>query len=329
MPQRQARSSPLATAYDLASRARAIGKAALYLLLAFFGALLVSAVLKPATGQTLQELMRSGPATGLLAHAGLLLAVVIVPTAVSLRVWKEPIAWSGWSTAGGARLGGLGLACGAGLMALIVFILWAAGAWTGSFLPVSAEQAIGMVLLSAALWLTQSANEEGLYRGYSFVQLSRALSFWAAAAILSLWFGWAHAGQEGATPVSLAAAGLWGLVLAYSFLRTGSLWFALGFHAAWNFTQSFVFGLNNSGGRTPLSLMTSHLQGPPLLTGGAAGPEGSLLGLLAIAALAAVVHFGLPRRLREPRPTEMVTPPITDNPGSEATEGDARERSTG
>ena len=266
---------------------------ALYMLLAFFAALLVSAVLKAATGQTLQELMRSGPANGLLAHAGLLLAVVIIPTAVSLRLWKEPISYSGWSPAGGGRLTALGLACGAGLMGLIVASLWTAGAWTGELAAVSIEQAVGMILLSALLWLTQSTHEEGLYRGYAFVQLSRALSFWPAAAIISLLFGWAHVGQDGATPISLLFAGLFALVAAYSFLRTGSLWFALGFHAAWNFIQSFVFGLANSGGNSPGSLLSSTLHGSPLLTGGSAGPEGSLLSLLAIVALAAVVHFGL------------------------------------
>lgn len=296
MLQQPARSFPLATAPDVKSRLGALGKAALYVLLAFIGALLVSALLKAMTGQTLQELMRAGPASGLLAHAGLLLALVIIPTAISLRLWKEPIANAGWSPGHGGRLTLLGLAAGAGLMALIVSILWVAGAWFGSFAPVSIPQALGMLLISAALWLVQSAHEEGLYRGYAFVQLSRAVSFWIAAVLLSLWFGWVHVGQPGATWISLVAAGLLGLVLAYSLLRTGSLWFAWGFHAAWNFTQSFVFGLNNSGGQTPSSLMTAQLNGAPLLTGGSAGPEGSLLVLLAIAALAAIVRFTLPKR---------------------------------
>lgn len=295
MQQQQAGNHPLATAQDFPSRARAFGKAALYLLLAFLSALLISVVLKATTGRSLQELMHSGPAYGLLAHAGLLLALVIIPTIISLRVWKEPISFSGWSTTGGRRLAALGLAAGAGLMTLIVGTLWGAGAWSGELPPITIADAAGMVLLSALLWLTQAAHEEGLHRGYAFVQLSRALSFWAAAAILSLWFMWGHFGQEGATPVSLAVAGLFALVLAYSFLRSGSLWFALGFHGSWNFTQSFIFGLPNSGGSSPQALMISHLQGHPLLTGGSAGPEGSLLSLLAIAALAAFVHFGLPR----------------------------------
>jgi membrane protease YdiL (CAAX protease family) len=181
-------------------------------------------------------------------------------------------------------------------MGLIVAVLWAAGAWSGALASISVAESAGMILLAALLWLVQPAHEEGLHRGYAFVQLSRALSFWPAAAIFSLLFVWGHVGHEGATPISLAFAGLYTLVAAYSLLRTGSLWFALGFHGAWNFTQSFVFGLANSGGGPPQALITSRLQGPPLLTGGSAGPEGSLLAFAAIVVLAAVVRFGLPRR---------------------------------
>ena len=296
MPNPQVRTAPLTTAPNFASRARALGKAALYLLIAFLSALLVSTVLKAITGRTLQDLMQAGPVNGLVAHAGLLLALVIIPTAVSLLVWREPFAWSGWSVVRGGRLAALGLIVGAGLMTLIVGVLWAAGLWSGALVPGSLNGVAGMVLVSALLWLVQAAHEEGLHRGYAFVQLSRALSFWPAAAILSLWFVWGHIGQPGATPVSLAVAGLFALVLAWSFLRTGSLWFALGFHASWNFTQSFVFGLANSGGASPDALLASRLDGPPLLTGGSAGPEGSLLSLLAIVVLVAIVHFVLPRR---------------------------------
>lgn len=278
----------------VASRGRAIGKAAFYLALAFVTALLVSAALRAATGRTLAALMRSGPADALLAHVGLLVALVIIPTSISLRLSKEPIAYSGWSRVGGGRLVAAGLTGGAGLMALIVATLWAAGAWSGAVRPMSAAQGVGTVVLSALLWLVQAAHEEGLYRGYAFVQLSRAVTFWPAAVILGLGFLWSHVGHDGATPMSLAVAGLFAMVLAYSLLRTGSLWFALGFHASWNFTQSFVFGLPNSGGSPPAALIVSHVQGSPLLTGGSAGPEGSLLTVLAIAALATFIHFRFP-----------------------------------
>ena len=289
----------ISPATDLPSRARAIGKSAAYLAIALLSAVLISAVLKSVTGRTLQELMRAGPLDALLAHTGLLLALVFIPTFISLRVWKEPFAYSGWSAANGGKLMMAGIACGAGLMMAFTAVLWLVGAWSGTLVPVSLEEGMRMFLVSALLWLVQAAHEEGLHRGYAFVQLSKALSFWPATVILSLWFVWGHVGQEGATTISLATAGLFALVLAYSFLRTRSLWFAFGFHAAWNFMQSFILGFANSGGRTPDALTTSSLQGPPLITGGIAGPEGSVLALFAIVALVLILRS----RLMTPKDT--------------------------
>jgi len=90
--------------------------------------------------------------------------------------------------------------------------------------------------------------------------------------------------------VGVVVIGLIGLILAYSLLRSGSLWFALGFHAAWNFTQSFLFGLATSGGAAGVSLLSARVEGDPLLTGGATGPEGSLLMLPVLVVLGVLVH---------------------------------------
>ncbi len=288
--------SPLAAKSGAASRLRAFGKAAVYLIIAFASLLAVSAILKASTGQTVQSLMQGGSVQSLIVHAGLFLSLVAVPTTLSLMIWKEPFSFSGWSFANSARLASVGLATGGGLMVLFVITLWALGAWSGSFATPSIGDMAGAVLIWAAVWLVQAAHEEGLHRGYPFVQLSRSLSFWPAASLLSLWFLWGHVGQEGATAISLVVAGLFAMVLAYSFLHTGSLWFALGFHSSWNFAQSSLFGMSNSGGESEGVVLLSRLNGPPLLTGGTAGPEGSLLSLVAVVAVAAVVRYGLPER---------------------------------
>lgn len=138
------------------------------------------------------------------------------------------------------------------------------------------------------------------------------------AMAVSLLRGLAASG-EGATTVSLVSAGLFALVLAYSLLRTSSLWFAFGFHAAWNFMQSFIFGLANSGGVSPQALVTSTLNGPPLLTGGTAGPEGSLLCPLAIAVLVAVVQFVVPPDLLSTRPAAIKALTFTNHSRTSAT----------
>ena len=72
------------------------------------------------------------------------------------------------------------------------------------------------------------------------------------------------------------SAGAVGLVLAYSFYRSGSLMWALGFHAAWDYAQSFVWGVADSGVVTPGTLFTSTFHGPAWLTGGSGGARGEL-----------------------------------------------------
>ncbi len=139
--------------------------------------------------------------------------------------------------------------------------------------------------------------EEGFLRGYGLVQLSRAISFWPAAIISSLMFACLHLIHATETPTALAQAGCVGLMLSYSFLRSGGLWFACGFHAAWDFAQTFLFGVADSGMQAGSDvLMHSSLHGPAWLTGGSAGPEGSLLALPIIAAAAVIARFALKPR---------------------------------
>ncbi|MGH8202451.1 MAG: lysostaphin resistance A-like protein [Steroidobacteraceae bacterium] len=109
---------------------------------------------------------------------------------------------------------------------------------------------------------------------FTLVQLSRALSFWAAAVLMSGLFLLSHTANMRENPLGLFAAALVGLVLAYSFRRTGALWFAIGFHAAWDYTESFLFGVPDSGGVLRGALMRSTIHGPAWLTGGSAGPRG-------------------------------------------------------
>ena len=67
------------------------------------------------------------------------------------------------------------------------------------------------------------------------------------------------------------------------------------FHAAWDWSQSFLYGVADSGLFTEHRLMLTHPVGAPLFSGGTTGPEGSIYILPLLALMAVIIRFTLPR----------------------------------
>jgi membrane protease YdiL (CAAX protease family) len=160
---------------------------------------------------------------------------------------------------------------------------------------------LGQIASAAACYalldLVVGFFEEMAFRSFILVQLSRAFGFWPAAIATSILFGLAHGGNLNEGRYGLVVAGLLGLAVAYSFRRSGTLWFAIGWHAAYDFAEDYVFGVPDSGSAPPAdSLLHTTMHGPTWLTGGKVGPEASLLTLAALVALVLVIRFALPRR---------------------------------
>ena len=130
--------------------------------------------------------------------------------------------------------------------------------------------------------------EEYLMRGYMQVTLARSIGFWWSALVFSLLFGCIHIMNKGESPVGIIAAVLVGFVFCISLWYLKTLWWAIGFHASWDWAESYLWGTADSGRVAQGHLFAVHPQGNILLNGGATGPEGSLLViplLLIIAAL--------------------------------------------
>jgi membrane protease YdiL (CAAX protease family) len=148
------------------------------------------------------------------------------------------------------------------------------------------------ILEFAAFWaimfLCVGFFEEFLLRGYTQFTLSRALGFWPSAVLLSCTFGLIHLSNPGEQWRGLLAAAVIGLFFCLTLRRTGSLWFAVGFHAAWDWGETFFYSVPDSGSVFPGHLLQSSFHGPAWLTGGRVGPEGSLLCFLVIAVTWAV-----------------------------------------
>jgi uncharacterized protein len=258
--------------------------------------LIVAKVLKlkfdPNTGLTIQILLATQ------ALQALLLAVI--PTAIMIRLGREPATYFGWGCAHRLRHLAIGLSTGAALLTSLLLILALLGVFSLGTPSLSPAGTVQYGLGYALVFSLTAIAEEGFFRGYALVQLSRAISFWPAAIITSVLFALAHISHATETPIGLTQAGLVGVLGAYSFRRSGALWFAWGFHAAWDFTQTFLFGVADSGMTATDVLMHSNLHGPAWLTGGSAGPEGSLLSWPIIAVAALIANFALkPDGVRE------------------------------
>ena len=136
--------------------------------------------------------------------------------------------------------------------------------------------------------------EEFLLRGYTQFTLAQGIGFWPAGVLLSILFGAGHLGNPGESIFGAAAAGAVGLFFCLTLKRTGTLWFAIGFHASWDWGESYLYGVADSGSIFPGRLMNPSWHGPAWLTGGTVGPEGSLLAFLVIVALCALFARAYP-----------------------------------
>jgi uncharacterized protein len=219
--------------------------------------------------------------------------IVLIPTTIMIWACREPSTYFGWGRTKRLRQLSVGVVTGLGLMTTLLLTLAHLGVLHFGLYPRSIGDAITHGLVYAMVFTFTAIAEEGFLRGYGLVQLSRAISFWPAALISSALFGALHLTHATETPLGLCQAGLVGLVCAYSFRRSGALWFAWGLHASWDFVQTFVFGVPDSGMVVPDALMHSTLSGPAWLTGSTAGPEGSLLALPITALAALIAHFTL------------------------------------
>lgn len=132
----------------------------------------------------------------------------------------------------------------------------------------------------AAFWgmgfVIVALYEEFMFRGYLQFALTQAAGFWPAALLLSIGFGLVHRGNPGESKLGLAGVMLVGLFWCLTLRRTGSLWFAVGMHASFDFGETFLYSVPDSGIVFPGHLSNATLAGPAWLTGGSAGPEASL-----------------------------------------------------
>jgi membrane protease YdiL (CAAX protease family) len=237
--------------------------------------------------------------------------IVLVVTCILSKIEHRPN--SVYGLGGTRKLGHFlaGLCWGVACLSILIFTLWKTGLlvfdgrllFGGDILRYGAIWLVGFLLVGLLeeyltrgyLQFTLTRGLAGLYQWIFKTRHSQALGFWTAAIIFSILFGLGHGHNPGESPIGLLSAGLAAMVFCFSLWRTGSLWWAVGFHTTWDWGQSFLYGVADSGMMAQHHLLATHPVGAPILSGGATGPEGSIYILAVLAFAALIILFTLPK----------------------------------
>jgi CAAX protease family protein len=225
----------------------------------------------------------SGLWSSMLAEFASLLAAVI-PSLVLARVEHRP--WSAYGLPSRLVLGRffwIGSLWGFASITFLIFALSGFHAFSFGHVVLHGVRIWKFAVFWATFFLLVGLFEEFLLRGYSQFTLARGIGFWPAALGLSCAFGLIHLKNEQEHWPGVLAAAFIGLFFCLTLRRTGNLWFAVGFHASWDWGETFFYSVPDSGMTSPGHLLSSTLHGPAWLSGGGVGPEGSVLCFVVIA----------------------------------------------
>lgn len=168
-----------------------------------------------------------------------------------------------------------GMLVGAILFSVTIGILWLLG-----YYKVIGINPWTVIFSWLVLAIISGVSEELLFRGILFRVVEESLGTWLSLAISALIFGLFHLANPNATLWGAIAIAIEaGIMLAAAFVYTRRLWLPIGIHFAWNFVQGAIFGVAVSGNEAT-GLLQSTLSGPPSLSGGDFGAEGSIFAVL-------------------------------------------------
>jgi uncharacterized protein len=195
-----------------------------------------------------------------------------------------------------------GCVWGFAMLSAIPLVLRATGHFQIDSVALTGNAAFRYGLGWAVVFFFVGISEEFAFRGYWLFSFARRMRFWPAALITSVVFGAAHLGNPGENVLGILQVIATGLLFCLIIRRTGNLWFALGFHAAWDWAETFFYGTPDSGLIGIGRFLNTSVQGPNWLTGGTAGPEGSVIVFVVLLLCALLIHFRFPKTIYPDRP---------------------------
>lgn len=235
---------------------------------------------------------------------GILFIITVVPALIMAKIERRRFGEYGLPARSAFRknfwIGGVAgfLAISGGLLGIFVlhgFHLTGLAIHGRTLLKATAAWSLAFVIVGLA--------EEFSFRGYLQFTLTTGIGFWWSALLLSALFGLAHASNPGESKSGLLSVVCFALLFSLFLRRTGNLWWAVGFHAGWDWGQTFFYGVADSGLKPYHNLFNSTFHGPDWLTGGSVGPEASVF--TPIVLLIVAILFALVYRENRYQPTDL------------------------
>lgn len=205
----------------------------------------------------------------------------------------------------------LGLFGGIGAAVLVLGVPLLVGA--AHFVTTPAERPSWDSILFVSLLLAAgSSGEEIFFRGYGFQVLLARFGPYATVVPVGVVFALLHASNPNATWIGIFNTAGFGILFGYAYLRSRDLWLPIGLHFGWNVTLP-LFGANVSGLRMKVTSHEMAWSAGKLWSGGAYGPEGSLLASIVILLLFAYLWKAPVHRQRSPLTDGGTGQPATDD----------------
>jgi membrane protease YdiL (CAAX protease family) len=235
--------------------------------------------------------------TALIVYEGALAFIVLLAAWIMSKIEKRP--FGEYGTPQNQALGKRfwqGMLWGLAMVSALIGLIAAVGAY--SFGPI----ALGSkdILINGILWLigfgVVGVFEEYSFRGYTLYTLASGIGFWPAATLLSAGFGATHLRNPGEGLVGGLSVFVIAMFFCFTLRRTGNLWFAIGLHCSFDWGETFLYSVPNSGMVVTKCLSLATLHGPKWITGGTIGPEGSVFCFLIVALVFLLFHRFYPAK---------------------------------
>jgi membrane protease YdiL (CAAX protease family) len=238
----------------------------------------------------LLEAARSSNSPGsMIVQEGVVLLAAVAAAAIMGLAEGRPFGSYGLPRAGafGARFW-QGAAWGIAMITAMIAMIRIFGGFSFGGLALRGAEIWRNAALWGAAFLCVALLEEFLFRGYAQFTLATGVGFWPAATALSAAFGALHLRNSGEDRIGALGVFVIAMFFCLTLRRTGNLWFAVGLHSAFDWGETFLFSVPDSGIVAPGHLLNTSLHGAAWLTGGTVGPEASVMAFVVVALAAAI-----------------------------------------